>query len=630
MKCSRMMALFLATLVSGAALPAVASERTDEVQETAQALTEHRDPAVRAAALIAIGHVGTAEQRELLANFHSASSSDERLAAGAAQILAGDRQAVAFTAEQLLESRETYEATRNLAVLLPDDQVLAVVEAALNDAEAGDRRDLFRFLGAQKGALYDALTGRLTAGDEEVRKAALQAVVYTAREDTLGVAENLIGHRDASIRRQSLNIISPLAARPDLRAKAVELLTRLSEDGDDEIKLGAAKRLVELGEYKGAEILVGTLSAAEPDGRVETLEFLVANDARGNLSILRPLIEEVEADDGDRQRERELLYELAATDADQDFIDDLRQKYGSTHFDERLVAFHALGRTGRDEVRSMLEQNLGAGRTDLRRLSARGLGHLGNPESLGPLRSALSGERDLDVRLALIEAIGRIRDAQSVQVLRFLVTDRDPQIKLAIIDAFENLALPEASQGLELLLRDRDSNVQWRAFLVLLQLDPERASRHMNSALRSPPDTFSGDIDPYQLTSQARSSLYETMLAHNGSRVRATAAEHGTVHRNVLLPVVRKTVLSDRIEADVRRDLVHLLITEGDDDDLAIFQRVITRYSGEPAAEAAAWHLAANPSSAFEETFTTLIGDDDEQAETVLAIIGRLGLAKME
>lgn len=621
----------IVAVVAGLSLiahPAMASEPVDEARQAVDTYIDHADPELTAAALLATAHIGSSDQHEQLEIHKTATGHEERLAAAAGLVLSGDDEGASFAAEQLLEAIDIDDALLRLSAYLSDPQLRDVIEVALPEAEGRDRRAIVYFMANQQGPVYDALIQRVTGADDDLRQLAMEAVSYTAGEQTVEVIEGLSNHRDAAIRAQTLDLTEALKHRRDLRSQIVETLEGALDDSEADIRRRAARQLVELGEARGAQVLTGLLAEAESEERVEILELLLDHDATADVDEIRPLIEEVEFDEeGDRQRERELLYEFAATDVDNQLLADLSAKMSSTTFDDRLVALGALGRTGLPEARQMLSDSLGEGRSDVRRLSARGLGQIGHPDSLDDLRAQLTGERDDEVRLVIIEAIGQIRDAKSVHILRFLRSDRSTEVRLALVDALETIGLPESIRDLENILEQRDTEVQWRAFVALLSLDVDTARGSASMILRNPPDRFGHDLDPDKMNDEAREMVYEAILTHRLSRIRSVGVEHVKANRDALMPIARQVVVDPDLDANTRAELVHLIATAADDDDRQLFERVVRNFSEEPAGRLAAWELIGDLDEDSEEVFAQLA---DAEEGTPMAIIARVALAKME
>ncbi len=628
--------VIVSLLVLGGSSAAFADEAQQEIRQLADELVENPDPQLQAAGFLAIGHVGSADQRDSLEDHQDARGIDERLAVGTAMVAAGQGGAESFLAEQLLEAPELGDAVMQLVAHLTEDQLLAVIEEVLEEGDERDRSVLFSFLARQTGTLYSNLTDRLTAGDESQREAALEAVLEIPGEAALEAAEELADHHDADIRGQALDIADAVGAKGDAQSRIVALLEAMVGDADQDNADAAARRLVKLEEQRGVDHLVGRLSEMDEDQRVETLEYLVDFDFRADIDQIRPLIEEAEmamaAEEADRQREWQLLYEVAATDADDALVDDLMEKFSSTDFADRIAAVRSLGRTDRPEAQQRLINAMGEGRSDIRRYAARGLGHMANPEVLSNLRSGLQGEAEQDVRIEMVNAIGQIRDAEAANMLRFVVNDDDPKVRMAIVEALGEIGLPESIPSLELLLRDREDDIGWKAFVTVLSIDPQRARGHARGALQNPPDDFGDVVDPRDLNDEARELLYEGILSHSAGRVYMVAIDHALTHRDKLLDILRSKVASDDVTDAARRRLAHAIITDRQDEDLAVLDRVVREHRDEDgSAEFIGWHLVHNASSAFEETFEYLIAlrdmDDDP---TTLYVIARSVLANLD
>lgn len=65
------------------------------------------------------------------------------------------------------------------------------------------------------------------------------------------------------------------------------------------------------------------------------------------------------------------------------------------------------------------------------------LAERGDPAAIGPLRTALETDHELDVRLAAIDALGKIRSTESVSALGVALADRDPAVQYAGVQALK-------------------------------------------------------------------------------------------------------------------------------------------------------------------------------------------------
>ena len=65
------------------------------------------------------------------------------------------------------------------------------------------------------------------------------------------------------------------------------------------------------------------------------------------------------------------------------------------------------------------------------------LAERGDVAAIGPLRTALETDRELDVRLAAIDALGKIHSTESVAALGLALADRDPAVQYAGVQALK-------------------------------------------------------------------------------------------------------------------------------------------------------------------------------------------------
>lgn len=633
MKSPRLLGVLLISLLVAAPAVVFADDERQQVRELIDELTDDIDPELKTLGYQAIGHVGSDEQRESLEEFQDARQESERMAVGVSMIMSGHDDGVQYTAEQLLEFSQLQEPLVALGAHLSEQQLVELFEELVEEAEGQQREQVFSHLARYRGEPYQVLADQLTADDEQLRSEALEAMVATAGEPALEVAERLAGHRDADIRARQLEIADAVGDRSDLDEQVVELLEAATTDADKDIQRGAAARLVERGQQHGVDWFTDRLPDQEPDERVESLELLLEHDAQGNLDEIRPLLEEVEmalAEDDEREHEWQLLYEFAATDADSELVDDLQEKFGSTDFEDRIASVRSLGRTGYADVQQQLTDGLGEGRSDIRRFCARGIGQLGDTQLIPRLRTALQSETDTEVRLEVIDALAKMPDASAAQALRFHVNDDDAEIREAIVEALGQLALPESVQALEMLVRDRDSSVGWNAFVTLAELDEDRAQNHLRTALQNPPDDFGDYIEPTELSEEGRQMLYEEILTHSTSRVYSVAIDHAVAYPQQLMPVVRDLAAGDDIREAARHRLVQLLIDDDSEENIALLGQIIDHHGGESAADLAGWYFARQPTGALEDTFSRIVdthdSDDDPTARYISSNIALLGL----
>ena len=621
MKWSRLAAPAVLCLATGLATPAVAEESPemkDAVLSDAEDHLQNRNTALRTAAIVILGHGGVDEQREAWESFRHEDDEDELIAAAAALIAIGDGDGQSFAIEQLAEASSTYESLHTMSDYVGRANVAPLIDGLLDSEEAGvrakeDALQMALYPGQDASLAHD----RLTSNDEDLQQKAFQAVARSASAESLDRVSTLVGGADDSVALQALTITDSLVGRSDLREDLVDVLSTAADHSHSGVRAEAARQLLDLGEDKGTETFVDLVVDADPEQRLEYLETVLEyRNIRADRERLMPIIEDLKLqDDDERVEELQKLYEFAATDADGELFERLNEYFSSTTFSERITAARALGRTERPAAVDIMIRGLGEGRSDMRYYSARSLGHLADTDSLGDLRSQLTSEGDKEVKLELINAVGQIRDAQSVSVLRFLTRDRDADIRMAVVEALEEIGLPESVRTLEGLAGDRDQDVQWRTFMALLKLDPDVAANHVSAALRSPPQTFAQDINLHDLSEQGRELFVDSLLGHDRHRIQRSGVDMLLNHPDYFEGKASDMLFSGDIEGDVRADFVRMVTAEDGSDALERVAQVVLNHHDDSAGLVAAWILLhEGDEEHYEEAFMPIVETEDRQA----------------
>ncbi|MFU8807035.1 MAG: HEAT repeat domain-containing protein, partial [Bradymonadaceae bacterium] len=383
---SALVAMALAFPVTGWAESAAEKspeEKRTEVRGYAEEYKEHADPTVRTAAILALGQTAKREDRAELEALKAADSDRVRLAAGMALVLSEDGKAANFTATLLRDSTTLFVTLRDVISVLPASHQTQIINELLKDATTEIRRDVFRYLAEQRGPLYELLGGSLLDANEEIRAQAIQALRASERSDALAFASTMLGNRTEAIRSDGLRLTDTIRKHPRAAAEVTALLEKALQDRIPAVQLEAARQLVYLKNPKGTAALVDSLEGAPAEDRVRTIRVLLENEVRPPLAPLKPLIESSED-----KEEKALLYELAAASRDAEMFATLKTMFSSEDFDERIIAVRSLGRTKNPAAGELLARGLFEGRPEIRRYSARGLGHLESEASLAVLRRA--------------------------------------------------------------------------------------------------------------------------------------------------------------------------------------------------------------------------------------------------
>jgi HEAT repeat protein len=607
---------FAVLLVALIGVPAPADARLtkdlkEELQGYADTNKQAEDAEAKQAALLTLGRIGDRDAKKALAEFEKAEDKRVKLAADMGLWLAGDRRADSSLVDQLKGDAQLYLTLRDVISVLPDDKEAALITQLVKKADDTKKRDVFRYLAQQHGDLYAMLDDYLVNRDDKERAAAVEAAVFTSRDKAGEYAKKMIDSRRDEIRADGVKLAMSLSRRPGGMDKAIEALeaalTKASAEKADEI----ARYLTTLGNKKGSAYLVTKLEKAEEDEKRKDLaEFLLDHQVTVSAEVAKPLME------SENDEIKSLGFQLGATSADDEFIGKLREMFGSTHFDQRLIAAQALGYTGSDKAIGLLGRGLFEGNENLRLYSAQGLGRIGHKDGLRFLEKALSGERDREIKLAVIEAVSKIDDKQSLSLLRYQTTDRDPQIKLAVIKGIRNLGFSDGVKALKVVEQDRNLDVKWHAFLTALDLDPQKGLARMKSALRNPPEGFMADIE--QLDADTRNKVVKYLLVNGDDASRAEAMSTARRSGESMYDIYRELVVKSDTPDNVRRMAVMALAEKRDDKDKSLFEKLV-KSNSKAIQRTAAWTLTAYASKDLEATFRGLLGHDDAAIKSIAA-----------
>ncbi|MBA2663011.1 MAG: HEAT repeat domain-containing protein [Bradymonadaceae bacterium] len=597
----------MALLVPTAADAQLSKEGREEVRGYAEELKDNADPQAQQAAIMTLGRLADRAQRKQLEAFKQAEHERVRLAAGMALLLSGDRTANAFLVVELSKSTSLFKTLREVTSALPDDIESQLIVELLKKATPEIQRDVYRYLALQHGALYELLGGQLADRDAATRTLALEATMFTLRPDSLVLARALLANRDDDVRQIGVRLAAGLKANPLAVADVTALLESALKDRTPRIAESAARELTTLRNQAGVDALVGLLPKAEAASRQELVALLLEHDVRPPLAPIKPLLKSAE-----QAEDRALLYELAAASREPEIFEELQKMFASDKFDDRLIAARALGRTKNALALDILARGLFEGRPEIRVLCARSLGLLQNEAALPHLRRAINAERVKEIKLETIAAVGQIKTVESIQILRFLITDNDLEVKRQVVKSLRALGLPEGAAALEILFRDRNLDIQWLAFLTALELNPAMGLRQAQISMRSPPEGFLTDLKFHRYDAATREALLEQLITHSDARVRTAIAARLITLSASGLAVARKSAARTSTPPDLRRELVLSLAERRDAADLALFEAIVREPDAGEVAQIAAWALSHSGSSELEASYRGYLGNKSQ------------------
>ncbi|MCY1073829.1 HEAT repeat domain-containing protein [Archangium lansingense] len=111
---------------------------------------------------------------------------------------------------------------------------------------------------------------------------------------------------------------------------------------------------------------------------------------------------------------------------------------------------------------------------------------LGQPAAAPALATALHGEKDPTVQVALLAAFAEVGKEEGVLVVSPLLASSVPEVRIASLKALLSLSPQEAAPHLAQAVKDPDRSVRRRASLLALGLEGEGARRLGEEAIHDP------------------------------------------------------------------------------------------------------------------------------------------------
>jgi HEAT repeat protein len=308
------------------------------------------------------------------------------------------------------------------------DQAVGIIEQFARESKPQMVADLF----------LRVVRGEKNKTDAEVKRAYAAAIRRLCKPTTLR------------------SVAGILAKRKDRVHDYLSILARTGEEGAEALieQLTAAQSLSERRVYFDALV---TLKAG-----TSTLTHMLG-DARWYVA----------------RNAADLLGELTCLEAEGPLADLLR------HDDDRVrrAATNALAKLGTPQSRVALKKALKDTSPQVRATAAAGLVGKNGKETAATLLRALDTEPDLEVQIAILGALGRMADPESVDRLikaaeaeSRLFRRKPTAFRIAAVNALGDARTPAALTALQELANDRDKDVRDAAAKALGQAPRERVT----------------------------------------------------------------------------------------------------------------------------------------------------------
>ncbi len=295
-------------------------------------------------------------------------------------------------------------------------------------------------------------------------------------------------HLKKSSTETQKKVLARVEAAPEL--KKANFLAPLVKSKDADLAFGAAVELAKRSNAAGKKILTDAVAGEDAIKKGRALGALSGIATKDMFDVARPILK-------DRASDLESLlsaYAIFVKVGSKKLQTHLEGKLTSTDVQHRAAAIHYIGDVKGRAALDDLYAPMVSGPTLIRATAARSVGRLAQRGSITKIQDALGNEREKEVKLALIEALGMIKDADIIPVVRFYVTDRDADIRAASVKTLVSVAHERAVKDLELVMRDRDRELRRMALQALMDLDSDKHLVAFDKALGWAPADFVLDL----------------------------------------------------------------------------------------------------------------------------------------
>lgn len=268
----------------------------------------------------------------------------------------------------------------------------------------------------------------------------------------------------------------------DRRVQDIAFLTPLLASPDAQVVFKLSAALAMRGDAQGSAVLVAAVDEGEREAQLVALRALrhvtadVFEDVKDKLKYIAY----------DDKSDVELLraaYEVYAAADYKKLAPHLEKRLHSTEIERRAAAVRVLGKVKGRAALEALHPLLRDGSALIRREAAGAIADIAQPESVQPLGDALYGERDLGVRVALIQALAAVRTPDVVPLLQQYIYDGDDAVRGAAVAALVAVRHQSAVELLKLKLTDRSEAVRRIVLAGLLDMGPGRHLVEFDRAL---------------------------------------------------------------------------------------------------------------------------------------------------
>ncbi|NQW61934.1 MAG: hypothetical protein HQ461_03810 [Deltaproteobacteria bacterium] len=247
--------------------------------------------------------------------------------------------------------------------------------------------------------------------------------------------------------------------------------------------------------------------------------------------------------------------------------------YAGNFAAEIELALYGYAYSGRQELVASLQKEVeGFGSTAMRTAAVQGLGHIGGEAATKALLFQLRKERVMEIKLAIVQALGDTQLAIAAEPLTYLFAEQNEQLSLAAISALVKLGSNNVSVQVESLINQaRSPRVKWAATIALVKLDPAIGRIRLLGALERPPESFLEDIKP--LSDALRNEVDEN-LVNSPDQLLADAALFRILKREDGGYSVLREYVAGAPSATLRKQAIAVVTAAGKPEDADSFKKL--------------------------------------------------------
>ncbi|MBT9559959.1 MAG: HEAT repeat domain-containing protein [Myxococcales bacterium] len=456
--------------VTTAALPAHAEldpELSKRVYDTLERGNRSGDRVTRARATEAFGPLDPATTAPYAADALKDPVFEVRAAAIAAMIKLGDPRFEPALVEEMKNARADFSGVL-LPILfaLPEKDALRIALAVMGDEKAPSRNAILEAFSKADAKWAIAFLKALMppAGKNPTLGEAATAVSLSLRRtDTALLLEHLLTTGTPDVKARALEAFSLLPKGADLAP-----VRKLLKGKDKSLAGSVAEVLARHGDKSAVPALLPGLQSGDPKQVLRTLDALLEVPDASAVAAAEPLLKKPEENIDVTRRVLELRSRLG----DAKLVDTLRAYRRSDDVRLQALAVYFLGVHEKGKALPDLHESVFHGDANVRLAAIEAIGRIGHHDSIAVLRRAIDAASDPELRKALVNAVAEIKDKDIVPVLSFLISDRDADVRRAAIRGLARTASKDAVPTLKIGTQDSDVDARSEAVQAIVALDP--------------------------------------------------------------------------------------------------------------------------------------------------------------